>query len=64
MTSATAEQAAPKRRGRPAGSGEGRDTPITWRTTLARREKAQRMATAADMSLSAWLDKRIDSARE
>lgn len=64
--STTAPEITPPRpRGRPRlAIGEGRQTPITWRTTAERRIKALRLATAAGLTLSAWLDKRIDVARE
>lgn len=66
MSAPTAEQAAPKRGpGRPSGSGEGRDKPITWRTTPERGERlaaaAARLAIpksqALDAALDAWLKK-------
>jgi len=50
--------------GRPAGSGEGRVARFEWRTTPDRKAKAERLALAAGLTLAAWLDKRIDLARE
>ena len=52
-------------RGRPAlPDGEGKTARVEWRTTDDQKAKAQRLADAAGMSLSAWLDARIDKARE
>ena len=60
----TPEKTPPRGRGRPAmPPGAGRNARIEWRTTQERREKAQRLADAAGVTLAAWLDRRIDSAR-
>lgn len=59
------EKTPPRPRGRPTlRPGVGRNARIEWRTTAERRERAQRMADAAGITLSAWLDRRIDRARE
>jgi len=51
-------------RGRPTlPPGAGRVARIEWRTTPKRREKAQRLAEAAGLTLAAWLDQRIDNAK-
>lgn len=53
-----------KRRGRPAlPPGDGRSARVEWRTTQARKARAQQLADAAGMTLAAWLDKRVDAAR-
>jgi hypothetical protein len=48
-------------RGRPAlPAGEGKTARIEWRTTDKRKTTAQALADAAGISLSAWLDQRVD----
>jgi hypothetical protein len=48
----------------PLPDGEGKTARVEWRTTDERKAKAQRLAEAAGLSLSAWLDARVDKARE
>lgn len=53
-----------KRRGRPPlAHGEGRSARVEWRTTQARKARAQRLADAAGLTLAAWLDQLVDAAR-
>ena len=54
----------PKRRGRPPlPTGAGKIAAINWRTTDARKARAQALADAAGLTLSAWLDLRVDKAK-
>lgn len=62
MSNSTAEQAAPKLRGRPPGRTKTAD--LRLRTTDQRKAKLARLATAAGVSASAWVEQQIDRARE
>ncbi len=54
----------PRGRGRPAlPAGEGRQSRIELRTTAELADKAERMAKLAGLSVSAWIEQRIRSAR-
>jgi hypothetical protein len=59
----TTPQTAAKRGRPPLAPGETKDTPISWRSTAARRDKAQRLADEAGISMAAWLDRLIDRAK-
>lgn len=58
----TIDQAKPAR-GRPRGSGEGRTARVEWSTTPERKERVRALAEAAGLSVAAWLDARVDSAK-
>ena len=59
----TAEQAAPKRRGRPAlPEGDGKTERIEWRTHPERKAAAQALADAAGLTVSRFMDGLIDAA--
>lgn len=61
----TAPITSPRPRGRPAlAPDRARTARIEIRTTQARRAKAERLAAAAGLSLSAWWESAIDRARE
>ncbi len=55
---------AKRTRGRPVGSGQGRDARVEWRTTPERKARAQEKADAAGMTLAAWLDSLVDRAKK
>ncbi len=44
----------------PLPDGAGRTARVEWRTTDARKARAQELATEAGASLSAWLDAVVD----
>lgn len=44
----------------PLPDGEGKTARVEWRTTDARKARAQELATTAGVSLSAWLDALVD----
>lgn len=44
----------------PLPEGEGKTARVEWRTTDARKARAQELATAAGGSLSVWLDALVD----
>lgn len=47
----------------PLPPGAGRTARVEWRTTDARKARAQLLADAAGLTLSAWLDGLIERAR-
>lgn len=48
----------------PLPAGAGRTARVEWRTTDARKVRAQQLADAAGLTLSAWLDGLIERARK
>ena len=55
---------APRPRGRPEMPPELRRAErMHWRTTPQRKARAQALADAAGLTLSAWLDRLVDRAR-
>jgi hypothetical protein len=45
----------------PLPDGAGKTARVEWRTTDARKARAQELADAAGLSLSAWLDGLVDA---
>lgn len=45
----------------PLPEGQGKTARVEWRTTDVRKARAQELADAAQMSLSAWLDDLVDA---
>jgi hypothetical protein len=43
-------------------AGTGRTARVEWRTTEARKARAQQLAADAGVTLSVWLDRAVDAA--